>query len=266
MRVASSGLGLVFYCALFNLLFEYSARGITEFISRPQFVLALFGIYFSYFAMLEDLMVRFKLTNHEVLLAAFLYGLIPTTFLTGNLFNRHIYGGIIIAGVNIGTILVVGILAWGVMQGIITLYLANRLAPRNWNHPRMGRVGWALAVGYQLVMMAIAQANPQRPPGTTSGYLSWGALATVTAVLLFSSVRSSRPQVQPFQASRGMDVLAFGSVIVFLTLGTFFAFGPTVVTSQPLNLFAVTLENIWVLLCGVAFFVYRYRRGADVTV
>jgi hypothetical protein len=36
---------LIFYCALFNLLFEYSARGVEQFIHRPLFVLALFGIY-----------------------------------------------------------------------------------------------------------------------------------------------------------------------------------------------------------------------------
>ena len=152
------------------------------------------------------------------------------------------------------------------MQGIITLYLANRLAPRDWDHPRMGRAGWTLAAGYQLVMMAIAHANPQKPLGTAAGYVLWGALAAVTSVLLWSNVRSAKSQAQPFQASRVMDVLAFGSLTVFLVLGTLFAFGPTVVTSQPLNLFAVTLENIWVLLCGVAFFVYRYRRHADVTV
>lgn len=63
-----------------------------------------------------------------------------------------------------------------------------------------------------------------------------------------------------------MDILAFGSVVLFLILGTFFAFGPTIVTSQPLNLLAVTLENIWVFLYGIMFFVYRFWKRSDVTV
>lgn len=266
MRAMSNRFRLVFYCALFNLLFEYSARGIKEFTNRPLFMLALFGIYFTYFAMLEDLIVRLKLTNYQILLTAFLYGLFPTAFLTGNLFNRDIYGGIVVAGINVGTVVIVGILAWGVVQGMITLYLANRLSPRDWDHPKMGRAGWALAVVYQLVVTAIAQSNPYRPRGTPLGYLLCGILVVVAAGLLFKSIRSSTGQVQPFRPSRVMDLLAFGSVVVFLILGTFLAFGPTIVTSQPLNLFAVTLENIWVFLCGIAFFAYRFWKRSDVTV
>jgi hypothetical protein len=266
MRIASNRFKLIFYCALFNLLFEYSARGVKQFIHRPLFMLALFGIYVTYFAMLEDLIVRFKLTNYQVFLAAFLYGLFPIAFLTGNLFNRNIYGGIIIAGVNVGTVIVVGILAWGVVQGMVTLYLANRLSPRDWDHPRMGGTGWALAIGYQLVVMFVARFNPQTPRGDLTGYLVLGMLVVGTAILLFKSVRSSRPPVRPFRPSSVMDFLAFGSVILFLLLGTLFAFGPTIVTSQPLNVLAVTLENIWVVFCGIVFFVYRFWKGSDVTV
>ncbi len=114
--------------------------------------------------------------------------------------------------------------------------------------------------------MFVARINPQTPRGNLLGYLGYGILVVGAASLLFRSVKSSRPQVRPFQPSRVMDFLAFGSVILFLLLGTLFAFGPTIVTSQPLNVFAVTLENIWVFLCGIVFFVYRFWKGSDVTV
>jgi hypothetical protein len=266
MKVKSNRVKLVFYCALFNLLFEYSARGIKEFYARPLFVLALFGIYLTYFAMLEDLIVRLKLTNYQVFLVAFAYGLLPTAFLTGNLFNRNIYGGFIVAGLNLGTAVIIGILAWGVVQGMVTLYLANRLSPRDWDHPRMGRAGWAVAVVYQVVIMIVARSNPRTPRGTPLGYLFAGVLVAVAAILLYMSLRSTRPQAQEFQRSKVMDALAFGSVIVFLILGTLFSFGPTIVTSQPLNLLAVTLENVWVFICGIAFFVYRLSKRSDITV
>ena len=73
---------IILICALFNLSFEYSARGITQFVTRPLFILSLFGIYLTYFAMLEDLIVRHHLTNYQLFLVAFLYGLLPTAFLT----------------------------------------------------------------------------------------------------------------------------------------------------------------------------------------
>jgi len=266
MKSASNRYRLILFCALFNLLFEYSARGIGEFTTRPLFVLSLFGIYLTYFAMLEDLIVRFRLRNSQIFVAAFLYGLFPTGFLTGNLFNRNIYGGILLADVNVGTLIIIGVLAWGVVQGMITLYLANRLSPRDWNHPRMGKVGWGLVIAYQLIVMIIAFSNPRAPRGTPRGLLLCGVLVAVAGLSLYRSLGSPRPQVQPFRPSRLMDFLAFGSVFVFVILGTFFASGPTIVTSQPLNLLAVTLENIWVFLCGIAFFSYRLWKRSDVTV
>ncbi|MGC1121393.1 MAG: hypothetical protein WBA22_09890 [Candidatus Methanofastidiosia archaeon] len=266
MKIISNRFSLVLYCALFNLLFEYSARGIKQFLTRPLFMLALFGIYFTYFAMLEDLIVRFRLRNYQIFLCAFLYGLFPIAFLTGNLFNTRVYSGIMVAGVNIGTLFIVGILAWGVVQGIITLYLANRFQSRDWNHPRMGKVGWASAGLYQVVVMIYAHQNPITPRGTVTGYLSFIVLVFVAALLFIRSLKTPKPSLRPFQPVRLMDFLAFGSVAIFLILGTFLISGEKVVTSQPLNLLAVTLENVWVLFCGAIFFFYRLQKKSDVVV
>jgi hypothetical protein len=229
-------------------------------------MLTLFGIYFTYFAMLEDLIIRFRLRNYQIFSCAFLYGLFPIAFLTGNLFNTRVYSGIMVAGVNIGTLFIVGILAWCVVQGIVTLYLANRLQSRDWNHPRMGKVGWASAGLYQAVVMIYAHQNPVTPRGTVTGYLSFIILVIVVAVLFIRSLKTPGPSPRPFQPAKIMDFLAFGSVAIFLVLGTFLISGEKVITSQPLNLLAVTLENIWVFFCGVIFFFYRLKKKSDVVV
>ncbi|KYK32633.1 MAG: hypothetical protein HXS46_04565 [Theionarchaea archaeon] len=266
MKIISNRFSLILYCAIFNLLFEYSARGLPQFISRPLFMFALFGIYFTYFSMLEDLIVRFRLKNYQIFLCAFLYGLFPIAFLTGNLFNTNVYSGIMLAGVNMGTLIIIGILAWGVVQGIITLYFANRLQTRDWNHPRMGKVGWTSAVLYQLLVMIYAHRNPVTPRGTPLGYLVFGLLVIVAVTLFIRSLKIPKPSIQPFQPSKFMDFLAFGSVAIFFILGTFFISGAQIVTSQPLNLLAVTLENIWVIFCGLTFFIYRLQKKSDVVV
>jgi hypothetical protein len=257
---------IIFFCALFNLLFEYSARGIRDFAHRPLFMLILFGIYFTYFAMLEDLFVRFRLKNYQVFLGAFVYGLFPLAFLTGNLFNPRVYSGIMVAGVNIGTIIIVGVFSWGCVQGIVTLYFANRLSPRDWTHPKMGRIGWALAVLYQLSVMILACQNPVTPRGTPLGYLVLGILVIITFILFFKSLKTPIGQVKLFQQSKVMDILAFGSVILFVFNGTFLVSRPAIVTSQPLNLIPTTIENIWVIICAVTFFVYRLWKRSDVVV
>jgi hypothetical protein len=257
---------ILFLCALFNLLFEYSARGIRDFVHRPFFMLILFGIYFTYFAMLEDLIVRFRLKNYQIFLGAFVYGLFPLAFLTGNVFNPHVYSGIMIAGVNIGTIIIVGIFSWGCVQGIVTLYFANRFSPRDWTHPKMGKLGWTLAVLYQLSVMIVARQNPVTPRGTPLGYFVLGILVIFTFILFLKSLKTPIGEVTLFQQSTVMDILAFGSVILFIFNGTVLISGPTVVTSQPLNLLPATIENIWVIICAVTFFVYRFYKGSDVVV
>lgn len=266
MRIISNRFRLILYCTIFNLLFEYSARGLNEFIQRPLFILVLFGIYFTYFAILEDLIVRFKLKNHQIFLVAFLYGLFPTAFLTGNLFNKNVYFGIVFAGINLGTLIIIGIFAWGVMQGMITLYFANRLSSRDWNHPRMGKIGWTLVILYQLFVMIVAHLNPVTPRGTLLGYSVLGALIIISTILFIYSLRNQRQEVQPFQSSIIMDFLTFGSVFLFLILGTLFISGETIITSQPLNKVAVTIENIWVFLCGIVFFLYRSQKNSNVKV
>ena len=265
-EIISNRFNLITYCALFNLLFEYSARGLKEFINRPLLVLTLFGIYFTYFTMLEDLMVRYRLRNYQIFLCGFLYGLFPIALLTGNLFNTNVYSGIMMAGVNVGTVFIIGILAWGVVQGIVTLYFANRLSVRDWDHPRMGKVGWGSALVYQALVMIVAHRNPVTPRGTPVGYIVFVLLAIVAAILLIKSLKAPVPSIKPFQSSKLMDFLAFGSVVIFLILGTFFVSETKIVTSQPLNLLAVTLENIWVFFCGLAFFIYRLQKKSDVVV
>ncbi len=266
MKIISNRFSIIFYSTLFNLLFEYSARGSREFVERPLLVMVLFGIYFTYFAMIEDLILRCRPKNIELFMVAFLYGLFPTAFLTRNLFNPNIYGGIMLIGVNIGTLMIVGILSWGVVQGMITLYFANRILPRDWDHPRMGKVGWGLAIFYQLVVMIKAHFNPVAPYGALSGYLVVGLLVVLSSTILVASLKTPRPQKLPFQSSRVMDFLALSSVLIYVILGTFFISGPAIVTSQPLNLIAVTIENIWVIICGIVFFAYRWWKKSDVQI
>jgi hypothetical protein len=215
---------------------------------------------------LEDLIIRFRLANYQIFLVGFLYGLFPTAFLTGNLFNQRIYWGITVAGINLGTLFVIGILAWGVMQGIISLYFANRLEKRDWSHPQMGIIGWIVVILFQLIIIAIAQLNPITPRGPIMSYIIVVLLIIICVGLFIKTIKISRPQPQPFQPSKVLDFVAFGSVILFLILGTFFISGDIIVTSQPLNQLATIIENIWVFFCGGIFFLYRFWKKSDVTV
>ena len=97
-------------------------------------------------------------------------------------------------------------------------------------------------------------------------YIVFGILLVVSGFLFYRSLKETKPQLQVFQPSRVMDFLAFGSIIIFLVLGTFFVSEDVIITSQPLNELAVKIENIWVFLCSIVFFGYRFWKKSDITV
>jgi len=266
MTIISNRFTIVLYCALFNLLFEYSGRGLNELTQNPTLFVFIFGIYFSFFAMLEDLMVRHKLTNFQVFLIAVSWGTLVEAFVTGNLYNPNILFGITLAGVNIGSLLIISGFAWGIMQSNITLYLANRLQPRDWDHPKMGTLGWVVFILYQIAIVLMAWQNPVTPRAQPAGYLLLLIFEAALLTILVYSLKNPRDEKPIFFPVPLMDFLAFGSVVIFLILGTFFVGGETVVTSHPLNRTAVVLEVIWTIIVGITFIIYRMVSRKEIAV
>jgi hypothetical protein len=265
--VISSRLALILACSLFNILFEYSARGITELARSPLLFLFMFGIYFSYFAMFEDLMARFRLNNFQIVLFGMIYGTLPEAFLTGNLFNRSIFWGFTVAGVNVGSLILISLCAWGVLQGNITFYFANRFRERDWGHSKMGVFGWSAAILFQLIMIILAWRNPVTPRGTAAGYIFLIATeVTLLSVFVFTLRRHRHEKTSAFVSLPTMDVLAFVSVGLFLVLGTFFSHGETIVTSRALNRGPVVVEMTWTIIVATVFFLYRILRKQEIRV
>jgi len=125
----------------FNLLFEYSMRGFGG-LFRRGFFLLLF-LYLSYYSVVEDLIVRYRITNRQLIVVAFCFGVIPEAFLTGVLFAPPL-----VLGVNIPQFLFINIVWWWCLQGLVTFYFATRIVQRNWNHRRLGKFGWGIRLGY----------------------------------------------------------------------------------------------------------------------
>ena len=141
------------------------------------------------------------------------------------------------------------------MQSIVTFYFANRINVRAWGHPRMGKVGWGLCIGYQLLMVVAARSNPYRPRGAPLSYVVALLLMILVAALFVKSLSKKEERSWQFQPSWVMDVCAFGSVILFVILGTFVQ-GPQIITSHSLNRTAVVIESVWVVAVGITFLVY----------
>ncbi len=134
---------MVFLAASFNVLFEYSLRGYAVFFEHPFLPIFLFTQYFVIYTMLEDLIVRFKLSNSELLVVMWPLGLVPMALGTGIIFYRSYF-----LGINWITLFFVELCWWWALKGIITFYFANRIINRNWSHATMGWSGWLITAGY----------------------------------------------------------------------------------------------------------------------
>lgn len=135
---------IVITASLFNLLFEYSLRGLNNLKVQPFLPFILFPIYFSLFTLVEDLIVRWRLRDIQLMLLSFIYGTIYLAFISGILFLPPLY-----LGINWGALFYINLVWWGALQSILTFYLANLIERRDWNHPRMSMMGWAICLGIQ---------------------------------------------------------------------------------------------------------------------
>ena len=85
---------IILIASFFNLSFEYAFRGYSEFISKPLLVLFLLGTYFAFYTILEDLILRYKLNNFQLIVAMWPLGLIPMGLGTGVIFYQPQFLGI----------------------------------------------------------------------------------------------------------------------------------------------------------------------------
>ncbi len=265
MTIISNRFTIVLYCALFNMLFEYSGRGLNGLIQNPIYFVFIFGIYFSFFAILEDLIVRYKLTNLQVFLVASSWGILFEAFVTGNLYNPNTALGIILAGINIPSLLIVCGFAWGIVQSNLTLYFANRLQPRDWDHPKMGALGWVVCVLYLIGIIVVWQ-NPATSRVQPAGYLLLLFIGVVLVAILVYSMKNLRDKIPQFSSIPLIDFLAFGSVVIFIILGTFFVDWEKELTFHSLNRTALVLEVIWTIIASFAFIVYRIASRKEISI
>lgn len=57
----------------FNLLFEYSMRGVNNLLTQPILPFILFTVHFSLYTMLGDLILRFRLRDYNLMVVVFFF-------------------------------------------------------------------------------------------------------------------------------------------------------------------------------------------------
>ena len=201
---------IVLTATLLNLLMELSVRGIQGMLTRPvlsgALLLAIGATYWSYFALLEDAIGRYRLSDAQVATAG-----VFCCLLWQLLGPSIVFLPPLIFGVNLLGLLFVNLVWWAPIQTVLALYIANRMNPRDTWQPLLSRVargGYAAAfVGVTLLLRA---AVPRLPPPRPGQVLVMLLLLGATAWRFTASLRRVRPAAMPlpFQPDRFLDGLS----------------------------------------------------------
>ncbi len=238
----------------FNLLFEYALRGINNLRVQPGLPLILFIAYFTYFTMLEDLIVRHRLLDYQLMIASFFFGTVYVCLVAGIAFDKPQAFGL-----NWSGLLFVNLIWWGPLQAVLTFYLANRLAPRDWNHLRLGGLGWGVMLLLNGLIVVIFQRSGVIPKGTPVGLGTMIVILIVVAVLFRWTLpgASARAVSSAFQKGGVMDLLSALTVFIFLVCAVLLTSDPVRSGASNVNNVSLRIVSGWTVLLALVMLGYR---------
>ena len=254
---------LILAATLFNLLFEYSLRGINALFSDPLQLLTLFVLYFSLFTLVEDLIVRFRLRDYHFPVMAFFYGTLYQFFASGSAFFRPGF-----LGVDWVTLVLVNIVMWASVQGVLTFYLATRVFPRGPHTPLLSERGWALALIVNLLALALIHTGSHIPaPGMIPSVVLM-VILIVTAVLFRWQVKKTewRSAYVPFRKSTILDLLCLFTIVIFFFSALVLVHDPVKPYTALYNATAWIVGMVWAFVVAVILLIYRVMKGDPIPV
>ncbi len=250
---------IVLAAVCFNLLFEYSMRGINDLVLRPLLPLFLLGIYFPYFALLEDLITKYRLKDFNLIIAGFFFGTVFTLFVPATQFVEPQA-----LGINWTAFLFINFCWWSMTQGVLTFYVATRLFPRDWNHKLLSRAqktALLLTLVFVGFLFRISiQKMPQAPQVSPQAYLTIAIIAILTALIFKKTVPKQTIKAAQ-QKEKAIDVLGALTIAVFTFCAVFLTHDPTKMNVHNVNATAVRIVIPWTIMAALIMVCYRlYKR------
>jgi hypothetical protein len=252
VKQAGSRWGTILLATLFSLLLEYAVRGLSNLTAYPLLLPLLAAAYLSYFTMVQDLAVRFRLRDRHLVGVAFFTGTVYVFFVSGLALTPPL-----VRGVNWLAILFVTLVWWAALQTLLGRYLASRLLGNGGSQVLLSPAGWGVALAVQAGVILLFQLSGRVPPLTP-------VAAGIVILLLIGSASAVKitlsPRDQPVPAPRPelvWDILAGASVIVFLDCALFPAGNPALMGPFTVNRTALQVVVLWSLLVAAVMALHR---------
>ena len=233
----------ILICVIYNLILEFWVHSIIGFLN-PVLTISLLLLYLSYFSMLEDLVVRYKLRDHHVLLIGFIFGLFHEIFTTGSVFSEPNF-----LGINIIILFLANIFWWGILQSVFGLYFANTIVERNEVDRKMGPIGWILALAFNLLLFLGRILEGTLPPGSVFGYII-SLIILGVAVFLFIIIKKPEAALE-IEHIKFIDILLKVQIVICLIMGIFLIF--------IIGIIVLYLFIVWSVLTGILYIIFAIK-------
>ena len=253
---------IIVIATAFNLLFEYSLRGINNLKTQPSLPFILFPIYFTLFIMLEDLIVRYKLKAYQLMIISFFYGTIYLAYTSGIVFIKPNW-----MGISLIPLLYVNIVWWGALQAVLTFYLANLLSPRDWNHSRMSMFGWTVCIIINILAILVFQKSGLIPTGSPTGRFTIFIIILISLGLSILTIRRSlKEKINSFITNRFLTILSFSTVILFLFSAIFLIHDPIKSNTSNVNAQSLRIITFYTTFVALSLLTYRVITKKEISV
>jgi hypothetical protein len=233
----------ILICVIYNLILEFWVHSIIGFLN-PVLTISLLLLYLSYFSMLEDLVVRYKLRDHHVLLIGFIFGLFHEIFTTGSVFNEPNF-----LGINIIILFLANVFWWGILQSIFGLYFANTLVERSEVDRKMGPIGWILALTFNLLLFLGRTLEGTLPTGSVIGY-AISLIIMGVAAFLFIIIKKPEEPLEIDQI-KVIDILLKVQIVLCLVMGMILIF--------IIGIIVLYLFILWSVFTGILYIIFAIK-------
>jgi len=204
----------VFIATMFNLLFEYSMRGINDLFQRPFLPLFLLMVYFPYFAILEHCIEKYRMRDYHVLIAGFVFGALAAFFIPGGMFNPPL-----LFGLNWASFFFITVVWWGTFQAVFTFYIARAIVQSRRYATFLAQPAPIILTGILVCMLFLFRfAIKSAPQIPVIGAILIVFMACAGLLTLHTTL-PGKPVV--FTRHKILDILAFATIILFIFCALF---------------------------------------------
>jgi hypothetical protein len=164
-------------------------------------------------------------------------------------------------GINWTAFFFVNLFWWGMIQGVLTFYIATRLFPRNWNHKLLSHIQKIVLIAILILVGLLYRINiqlsmPQAPQIRPEAYLTITIILVITAFVFIKTIPKQTIAISQ-RRERVIDLTSALTILLFLFCAVFLTRDPTQINVHSVNATATRIVTLWTIISTLIMISYR---------